>query len=112
MSRTLLVLTAKLCLDLLSGPVSCFALSRSFNPFCWFDLIFQPLYSFDLIFLLMLSKVLSKFRSCITLTALGYLISRWKTRKLMREAFVTVRYRKKYKVTTTAITDCRYLKTN
>jgi len=34
------------------------------------------------------------------LNALGYLIGRWKTRKLMREAGVTVRYRKKYKVTT------------
>jgi putative transposase len=34
------------------------------------------------------------------LNALGYLISRCKTRKLMREAFVTARHRKKYKVTT------------
>lgn len=34
------------------------------------------------------------------LNALGYSISRWKTRKLVREAFVTVRHRKKYKVTT------------
>ncbi len=34
------------------------------------------------------------------LNALGYSISRWKTKKLMREAFVTVRHRKKYKVTT------------
>ncbi len=34
------------------------------------------------------------------LNALGYSISRWKTEKLMREAFVTVRHRKKYKVTT------------
>jgi transposase InsO family protein len=34
------------------------------------------------------------------LNALGYSINRWKTRKLMREAFVTVRHRKKYKVTT------------
>jgi putative transposase len=34
------------------------------------------------------------------LNALGYSINRWKKRKLMREAFVTVRHRKKYKVTT------------
>ncbi len=34
------------------------------------------------------------------LNALGYSINRWKTRKLMREALVTVRHRKKYKVTT------------
>lgn len=34
------------------------------------------------------------------LNALGYSISRWKTRKLMRKALVTVRHRKKYKVTT------------
>ena len=34
------------------------------------------------------------------LNAVGYSISRWKTRKLMREVFVTVRHRKKYKVTT------------
>lgn len=34
------------------------------------------------------------------LNALGYSINRGKTRKLMREVFVTVRHRKKYKVTT------------
>mgnify|MGYP002360792767 FL=1 len=34
------------------------------------------------------------------LNALGYRVSRWKARRLMREAFVTVRHRKKYKVTT------------
>ena len=34
------------------------------------------------------------------LNALGYLFGRWKTKELMREAFVTVRHRKKHKVTT------------
>jgi len=34
------------------------------------------------------------------LNALGYSVGRWKTRKLMREAGVTVKHRKKYKVTT------------
>ena len=34
------------------------------------------------------------------LNAGGHLVGRWKTRKLMREALVTVRHRKKYKVTT------------
>lgn len=34
------------------------------------------------------------------LNTLGYSISRWKTRKLMHEVGVTVRYRKKYKVVT------------
>lgn len=34
------------------------------------------------------------------LNALGYPVSRWKARKLMRKAGVYVRYRKKYKVTT------------
>lgn len=34
------------------------------------------------------------------LNALGYPVGRWKARKLMREACITVRCRKKYKVTT------------
>ena len=34
------------------------------------------------------------------LNTLGYPVGRWKTRKLMHEAGVTVRHRKKYKVTT------------
>ena len=34
------------------------------------------------------------------LNALGYPVNRWKTRKLMREAGVTVRHRKRYKATT------------
>lgn len=34
------------------------------------------------------------------LNAMGYPVGRWKTRKLMREAGVTVRHRRKYKVTT------------
>ena len=34
------------------------------------------------------------------LNALGYPVSRWKARKLMREAGVFTRYRKKYMVTT------------
>jgi len=34
------------------------------------------------------------------LNASGYPVGRWKTRKLMREAGVTVRHRKQYKVTT------------
>ena len=34
------------------------------------------------------------------LNGLGYSVSRWKARRLMREAGVTVRHRKKYKVTT------------
>lgn len=36
------------------------------------------------------------------LRALGYPVSRQKARKLMREAGITVRYRKKYKVTTSS----------
>jgi len=64
----------------------------------------------DLVHRQLLDAVLDIAKSCDytygsrrmkqALNALGFPVGRWKTRKLMREAGVSVRYRKKYKVTT------------